>query len=197
MREVEITEALSKGLRTLSERGELPVDLSQPEESPGVAALWGRQRPLAVAALVLLGVSVATNVVLFGETRERAAATPRTGERYPVSSATTIVPLLGTRSSGQGEAAGTWSVAAATGLIALQVDVSLNPADRYTAELIWIGRPGRATVLKLTNLTSDAEGIVTVTLSPALLEPGDFEFAVFPAGTDARSGQTHRLRVNP
>lgn len=193
LREVEITEALRKGLRALSEQGEFSGDLVQPQAASG----WWRQQPLAVAALALLGVSVATNVTMFRESRERAATAPRMGERYPDASATTIVPLLGTRSSDQGGVAGTWSIAAATGLIALQVDVSMNPADRYQAELSWVGRPGRTIVLKLGNLTSDAEGLVTITLNPSLLAPGEFELAVFPAGTDVRSGQTHRLRVDP
>lgn len=187
-REVELNEAMRQGVHELARQGAIDALLASQ------SAFWNRQ-PIAVGASVVAGLFAATSILLYTRLYQT---------QEEIHAAATIAPTVARETlrfeltrSAAGTADLTWRRPAVPTLLELRFDVGLEQALGYTLMIERLGPDVEATVLSVPHVGIDTDGLVTMIVHSALLEPGDFQLRL-QARTNAASKShtfTYSLRV--
>jgi len=165
--EVELTEALRDGLQELQKQGKVAPLLKTR------TWMW-RRSPFAIAASVMalaLGIAALLLYQRLEPKRHELAVAP--GELV-------VATLRFERTRGGEVADVTWQRTAAPALLEMQFDVGLEAAPGYSVLLERIGAGVDTPVLKTNAVWINTDGIVSLSIDSALLEPGDYRIRLDP-----------------
>ena len=166
--QVELTEALRDGLRELQKQGKVAPLLKTR------TGIWPRS-PFAIAASVI-ALALGVAALLFYQRLERVRH-----ELAAIPSELVVATLRFERTRG-GEAGPdvTWQRTAAPAQLEMQFDVGLEAASGYRVFIERIGTGADTPVLRANAASISADGTVSLSVSSALLEPGDYRMRLEP-----------------
>ncbi len=165
--EVELTAALRDGLRELQKQGKVTPLLKTR------TGIWPRS-PVAIAASVM-ALAFGVAALLFYQRLERVqhemAAAP--GELV-------VATLRFERTRGAEAADVVWQRTSAPALLEMQFDVGLEAASGYSVVIERVGAGADTPVLKANAAWSSSDGMASLSIHSALLEPGDYRIRLEP-----------------
>lgn len=195
-RELQLDDAMRDGLAHLESRGNLARLLAEPYRAS--------VRTLAVAASIAALAFGITSLFLWREltherqevARTRTLPAPTIHGDSSTEGSVARLYVTNIRSAG-GRPDFTWKRSAGVGTVMLSLETGLDPAGAYAVSIERVVADRPAPLVELPRTTTDAHGIVVLSLTSALLTPGDYSISVHAAGvaSDDTEPVVFHLRV--